>query len=66
MATQRGEEPERGAKRQGASLRKERRAQPKTASTRGGIKERLLLRKDEWHEEKVNILENSERPKQPD
>jgi hypothetical protein len=62
MATQRRQEPQRRLERQGASLCEERRAQLETTSTRRRLKARLFLRKDEWHEEKINILKNSERP----
>ena len=66
MATQGREKPERGVKRQGASLRKERRAQPETPAARRRLKEGQFLRSDEWYEEEANIRENGERPKQPD
>jgi hypothetical protein len=62
MDTQRRQEPQRRLERQGASLCEERRAQLETASTRRRLTARLFLCKDEWHEEKVNILKNSERP----
>jgi hypothetical protein len=62
MDTQRRQEPQRRAERQGASLCETRRAQLETAATRGRIKARLFLRKDEWDEKEVNILKNSERP----
>jgi len=62
MATSRGQEPQRRLERQGASLCEERRAQLETAATRRRLKARLFLRKDEWHEEKINVLKNSERP----
>jgi len=63
MATQGREKPERGVKRQGASLRKERRAQPETAATRRRIEKRFLLRKNDWDEEKAYFRENRKRPK---
>jgi hypothetical protein len=62
MDTQRRQEPQRRLERQGASLCEERRAQLETASTRRRLTARLFLRKDEWHEEKINILKNSKRP----
>jgi hypothetical protein len=62
MDTQRRQEPEWRFKRQGASLCETRRAQLETAATRGRIKARLFLCKDEWHEEKIDIRKNSERP----
>jgi hypothetical protein len=62
MAEIRRQESERGLKRQGASLCETRRAQLETAATRGRIKARLFLRKDEWHEKETHILKNSERP----
>jgi hypothetical protein len=62
MATQRRQEPQRRAERQGPSLCEERRAQLETTSTRGRIKARLFLRKDEWNEKETHILKNSERP----
>jgi len=62
MDTQRRQEPQRRLERQGASICETRRAQLETASTRGRLKARLFLRKDEWHEEKIDIRKNSERP----
>jgi hypothetical protein len=62
MATQGRQEPQRWLERQGASLCEERRAQLETTSTRGRLKARLFLRKNEWNEKEVNILRNSERP----
>jgi hypothetical protein len=62
MDTQRRQEPQRRLERQGASICETRRAQLETASTRGRLKARLFLRKDEWDEKEVNILRNSERP----
>jgi hypothetical protein len=62
MAAQRRQEPQRRLECQGASLCEERRAQLETASTRRRLKARLFLRKDEWNEEKINILKTSERP----
>jgi len=62
MATQGRQEPQWWIECQRPSLCEERRAQLETAATRGRIKARLFLRKDEWNEEEVNILKNSERP----
>ena len=62
LATQRRQEPQRRLERQGAGLREERGAQPETTAARRRLKARLLLRKDEWYEEKINIRKNSERP----
>jgi hypothetical protein len=62
MDTQRRQEPQRRLERQGASICETRRAQLETNSTRGRLKARLFLRKDEWNEKEVNILKNSERP----
>jgi hypothetical protein len=62
MATQGRKEPQWWFKRQGPSLCEERRAQLEAASTRGRIKARLFLRKDEWDEKETHILKNSERP----
>jgi len=62
MATQGRQEPQRRLERQGASLCEERGARLETTSTRGRLKARLFLCKDEWHEEKIDIRKNSERP----
>jgi hypothetical protein len=62
MDSQGRQEPEWRFKRQGASICETRRAQLETAATRGRIKARLFLCKDEWHEEKIDIRKNSERP----
>jgi hypothetical protein len=62
MAEIRGKEPKWRFKRQGPSLCEERRSQLETASTRGRIKARLFLCKDEWNEKKTDIRKNSERP----
>jgi hypothetical protein len=62
MDTQGRQESQRRLERQGASLCETRRAQLETAATRGRIKARLFLCKDEWHEEKIDIRKNSERP----
>jgi hypothetical protein len=62
MDTQRRQEPQRRLERQRASLCEERRAQLETTSTRGRLKARLFLRKNEWHEKETHILQNSERP----
>jgi hypothetical protein len=48
--------------RQGASFCEKRRDELETAATRGRLKARLFLRKNEWHEEKIDIRKNSERP----
>jgi len=55
MDTQRRQEPQRRAERQGASLCEERRAQLETTSTRGRLKARLFLCEDEWYEEEVDL-----------
>jgi hypothetical protein len=62
MDSQGRQEPQRRLERQGASICETRRAQLETTSTRGRLKARLFLRKDEWNEKEVNILKNSERP----
>ena len=62
MATQGGEESSRRTQRQGPSLCEERRAQLETAATRGRIKARLFLRKDEGYEKQTHISKDSERP----
>jgi len=66
MATQRREESEGRIKRQRKSIRKEARDEFKTSTTRGRIKEEVFLRPNGRDEEKVDIIEDSERPKQPD
>jgi len=62
MDTQRRQEPQRRLERQGPSLCETRRAQLETASTRGRLKARLFLCKDEWDEKEIDIRKNSERP----
>jgi hypothetical protein len=62
MDSQRRQEPQGRFKRQGASLCEERRAQLETAATRGRLKARLFLCKDEWNEKETDIRKNSERP----
>jgi hypothetical protein len=62
MDTQRRQEPQRRLERQGASICETRRAQLETTSTRGRLKARLFLRKDEWNEKEIDIRKNSERP----
>jgi hypothetical protein len=62
MDTQRRQEPQRRAERQGASLCEERRAQLETAATRRRIKARLFLRPHDWDEKEIDIRKNSERP----
>jgi hypothetical protein len=62
MDTQRRQEPQRRAERQGASLCETRRAQLETAATRGRLKARLFLRPYEWDEKEIDIRKNSERP----
>ena len=66
MAEKRRQKPEWGAEREGPRFREERRAQLETTSTRRRIKERLLLRKDDWDEEETYVRENGKRSKQPD
>jgi hypothetical protein len=62
MDAQGRQEPQRWFKRQGASLCEERRSQLETTSTRGRLKARLFLCKDEWNEKEIDIRKNSERP----
>jgi len=62
MDAQGRQEPEWRFKRQGPSLCEERRAQLETSSTRGRLKARLFLCKDEWNEKETDIRKNSERP----
>jgi hypothetical protein len=62
MDSQGRQEPEWRFKRQGPSLCEERRAQLETSSTRGRLKARLFLCKDEWNEKEIDIRKNSERP----
>jgi hypothetical protein len=62
MDSQGRQEPQWRFKRQRASLCEERRSQLETTSTRGRLKARLFLRKDEWDEKETDIRKNSERP----
>jgi hypothetical protein len=62
MDSQGRQEPQRRLERQGASICETRRAQLETTSTRGRLKARLFLRKDEWNEKEIDIRKNSERP----
>jgi hypothetical protein len=62
MDSQRRQEPQRRLERQGPSICETRRAQLETTSTRGRLKARLFLRKDEWDEKEIDIRKNSERP----
>jgi hypothetical protein len=62
MDSQRRQEPQGWLKRQGPSFCEERRHELETAATRRRIKERLILRQNDWHEKEVDIRKNSERP----
>jgi hypothetical protein len=66
MATQRGQESEGRIKCQRKSIRKEARDEFKTSTTRGRLKKEIILRPNVGDEKKVDVSENSERPKQPD
>jgi hypothetical protein len=66
MATQRREESERWAKRQGSGIRKEGGDEFKSSPTRGRIKEEVFLREDVRNESQTDITKNSKRPKQSD
>ena len=66
MATQRREESERRAKRKGSGIRKEGGDEFKSSPTRGRITERLLLRTNDWNEEKADLYQDGQRPKQQD
>jgi len=66
MATQGREESERRVKRQRKSLRQEARDEFKTSTTRGRLKKEIVLRPHVGDEEKVDVIEDCERPKQPD
>jgi hypothetical protein len=64
MAEERGQIREGRLERQGTGLVQ--RGQPRetrieTSSTRGRVPARLLLRSNEWHEEKTNKREDGER-----
>ena len=64
MATQRREESERRSKRQGSGIRKEGGDEFKSSPTRGRITEKVLLCKDGRDEEKADLYQNGQRPKQ--
>jgi hypothetical protein len=66
MAKSRREESERRAKRQGSGIRKEGGDEFKSSPTRGRITERLLLRTNDWNEEKADLYQDGQRPKQSD
>jgi hypothetical protein len=66
MATQRREESEWRAKRQRKSVSREGGDAFKASSTRGRIKEKILLRQDVGNESKANIIQNSQRSQQSD
>jgi hypothetical protein len=66
MATQRREESERRAKRQGSCIRREGGDAFKASSTRGRIKEEVFLRKNVRNESQADISKDSQRPKQSD
>jgi len=66
MATQRREESERWSKRQGSGIRKEGGDEFKASPTRGRLKKEILLCKDVWDEVQVDIIKDSQRPKQSD
>ena len=66
MDPQRRQEPQRWSERQGSRLCEGPRDEPKTAATRGRVKARLLLCKDEWYEEEAHLGQDRERPKLPD
>jgi hypothetical protein len=66
MATQRREERERRAKRQGSGIRKEGGDEFKASPTRGRIKEKVLLQSDGRDEVQIDFRENCKRPKQSD
>ena len=63
MATQRREESERRAKRQGSGIRKEGGDEFKASPTRGRIKEEVFLCANEWNERKADFYQDSQRPK---
>ena len=64
MAKSRREESERRAKRQGSGIRKEGGDEFKSSPTRGRITEKVLLCKDGRDEEKADLYQNGQRPKQ--
>ena len=64
MATQRGEVREGRLERQRTGFlqcSQSRQAGAEASSTRGRLTARLLLRKDEWHEEEANQRKDSQR-----
>jgi len=66
MATQRREESERRAKRQGSGIRKEGGDEFKASPTRGRIKEEVFLRENVGNEIQTDVSKNSKRSKQSD
>jgi hypothetical protein len=66
MATQRREESERRLKRQGSGIRKEGGDEFKASPTRGRIPQELILRTNDWNEEKADLYQDSKRSKQSD
>jgi hypothetical protein len=66
MATQRREESERRAKRQGSGIRKEGGDEFKASPTRGRIKKEIFLRENVGNEIQTDISKNSKRSKQSD
>jgi len=66
MATQRREESERRAKRQGSGIRKEGGDEFKASPTRGRIKKEIFLRENVGNEIQTDISKNGKRPKQQD
>ena len=66
MATQRREERERRAKRQGSGIRKEGGDEFKASPTRGRITQGFILRQNDGDEEKTNVRKDGQRPKQSD
>ena len=66
MATQGREESERRLKRQGSGIRKEGGDEFKSSPTRGRITERLFLRQNDGDEEKADLYQDGQRPKQSD
>jgi len=66
MATQRREESEWRAKRQGSGIRKEGGDEFKASPTKGRIKEGLLLCADGRDEKEIDFGKNGKRPRQSD
>jgi len=66
MATQGREESEWRAKRQRKSVSREGGDAFKASSTRGRIKEEVLLCANDWNEAKANLYQDSQRSKQQD